>query len=70
MLGYCAPPAQGVDIDAWISRDDWCGRLVDICLALQVQTTAAYVPHTKDRLPEHFALDSEITLDLLEGGFE
>src|SRR5580765_5604299 len=51
---------QGIDVDAGVSRDYGCGRLVDVGLSLQVQATAAHVPNAELRLPEQLTLNSEI----------
>src|SRR5260370_27995854 len=43
------------------------GRLIDVCLSLQVQTAAGYVPHAQERPPGQLALNREVPRPRLRG---
>src|ERR1700730_5989681 len=51
---------QGVDVDAGVSRNHGRGRLIDVGLALQMQSATAYVRSTDKRLPRQLSLNCEI----------
>ena len=61
---------QGVEADARVRCHSSRGRLVDVGLSLQVQTTTANVSDTEDGLPWHLVLERDVPVPcfrVLEG---